>query len=347
MASDRLAAAALAVAALLLVPPAQADPVKVAIVHGSLADPLTHRARAELSALGLEVVEITTTGETPPDGDDLDRIAHLAGAAAAIRIAAPITSVWIAGNEEEEYVIRIVPADDPRSPSADAVVVLRAVELVRAALLDPPAPATPSPAAARSSPPLAASTPPASPAPDPTHAAISPPPPRFTLEIAPAVVGAPGGVSPSASLLVGARWMPGPLGPAAFLVLPIFPAHLDGREGTAEIRAAIAGAGLHFAPGPREASLRPGLEAGLAGVWLLVHGAGTSGYLGRSDNLLVAAPYARAALSLSISPHLSSSASLLGAVALSEPVIAFASREAASFGRPLLLGAGGLQVSLP
>lgn len=344
MASDRLAAAALALVASFLAPPAQADPVKVAIVHGSLADPLTHRARAELTALGLEVVEITTTDETPPDGDELDLLARLAGAAAAIRIAAPITSVWIAGNKKEDYVIRVVPAEDPRSPAADAVLVLRAVELVRTALLAPPASAPPPPVVARRSPRLAASTTPDLP---PAEAVISEPPSRFTLELAPAVVGAPGGVPLSASLLLGARWMPGPLGPAAFVVLPIFPAHLDAPEGSAEVRAAIAGAGLHFAPGPRRASVRPGLEAGLAGVWLLVRGAATSGYMGHSDSLLVAAPYARAELSLTISPHLALSASLLGAVTLSEPVIAFASREAASFGRPLLLGSGGLQISLP
>jgi hypothetical protein len=341
--SERLAAALLLMAAPAIAPPALADPVKIAIVHASSADPLARRARAELVALGLEVVDITTAGDTPPDDAELDRAARLAGAAAAIRIIAPSTSVWIAGNGGDEYVIRAVPADDTASPSPDAVSVLRAVEVVRAALLESPAPA-PAPPVVTRKPPSPAPT--VSIAPPPADTPTRPPQSRLTLELAPAVAGAPGGVPPSASLLVGARWMPGPLGPAAFVVIPIFPAHLDGIEGSAAVRAAVVGAGLHFAPGPREASLHPGIEAGLAGVWLLIGGAATTGYIGRSDNLLAAAPYIRAGLSLAISPQVALRADFLGAVTLSEPVITFAGRQAATWGRPILLGSGGLEISL-
>lgn len=243
-------------------------------------------------------------------------------------------------------MIRVVPTDHAASSSPDAVLVLRAVELVRAALLDPPpAPAPLAPPPAVPSPTLAA-TPTsvvAAPAEVTTPARRS----RFTLEIAPAVVGAPGGVPLTASLLLGARFLPGSFGPAAIAVLPIFPARLDGPEGTADVRAALLGAGLHLSPRPPEAALHPSVEAGLAGVWLLISGAARTGYAGKTDNLLFAAPYLRAGASLTISPQIALRASVLGAVALPEPVVSFAGREAATFGRPLLLGSGGLEIALP
>jgi hypothetical protein len=169
----------------------------------------------------------------------------------------------------------------------------------------------------------------------------------FTLEIAPAVVGAPGGVPLTASLLVGARFLPGSFGPAAIAVVPLFPARLDGPEGTADVRAALLGAGLHVSPRPPGTALRPSVEVGLAGVWLLISGAARTGYAGKTDNLLFAAPYLRAGASLSISPQIALRASALGAVALPEPVVRFAGRDAATFGRPLLLGSGGLEITLP
>jgi hypothetical protein len=351
LARERVAAALLAVAALVVAPRAQADPVKVAIVHGSEAIPLARRVQAELTALGVEVVDITTATDALVDDAELDAAARLAGATAAIRIAAPSASVWIAGNDGKQYVVRVVPTDHAASSSPDAVLVLRAVELVRVALLDPPTPSPippPLPVAAPPPPPPRADATPHL-APDPLEVMAPPPRSRLTLEIAPAVVGSPGGVPLTASLLLGARFLPGAFGPAVFAVLPLFPARVDGPEGTADVRAAIVGAGLHFAPRPPGAMVRPGVEIGLAGVWLLIHGVATTGaaYTGQSDNLLVAAPYLRAGASLSVSPLIALRASLLGAVALPEGAISFAGRQVATFGRPLLLGSGGLEITLP
>lgn len=151
----------------------------------------------------------------------------------------------------------------------------------------------------------------------------------------------------TASLLLGARFLPGSFGPAVIAVVPLFPARLDGSEGSADVRAALLGAGLHFSPRPPETALRPSVEVGLAGVWLLISGAARTGYAGKTDNLLFAAPYLRAGASFAVSPRIALRASLLGAVAMPEPVVSFAGREAATFGRPLLIGSGGLEIALP
>ena len=340
MVCERLAAALLATAAIAFAPPAQADAVKVAIVHGNEAIPLARRVQAELMALGIEVVDLPTPTDALIDDLELETAARLAGATAAIRIAAPSASVWIARSDGKQYVIRVVPTDHAASSSPDAVLVLRAVELVRVALLDPPpAPVTTPPAAAPRNA-LAAAT-------IAAPRSIEAVPSRFAIELAPAIAVSPGGVPASATLLVGARWMRGSLGPSAFVTIPIFASRVDGVQGVADVRSAMLGAGLRFAPREREAIVSPSVEAGFSGAWLLIHGTGASGYSGRSDNLLVAAPYARAGLSLRISAQVALQADLLGSFALSRTSITFAGRPAASWGWPALLGSSGVELSLP
>ena len=153
-----IAAALVAAAALAVAPPAVAQArLRVLLVVDQADDPFAERIRAELVALGLDVVSLETwrTGEAI---ESLDAAGRSEGASAAIRMLATRkgVEVWVANQPTGRSLLRQLIVDEsPTGPNL-GLVALQTAELLRTSLLSIP---DPGPAkAARAQPDSAAGT---------------------------------------------------------------------------------------------------------------------------------------------------------------------------------------------
>jgi hypothetical protein len=137
----RLCAAALFVL-LTLAASAAADPSRsrVAVVRPPEADEVssqvTTRISAELSAAGFEVVEI----DAPPDSTSRDMVEAPSKAVATFAVERvgnrPAVDVWLADRVTGKTTVRRLDLQIGSSERAVAILAIRAVELLRASLLE-------------------------------------------------------------------------------------------------------------------------------------------------------------------------------------------------------------------
>jgi hypothetical protein len=92
-----------------------------------------------------------------------------------------------------------------------------------------------------------------------------------------------------------------------------------------------------------DAAWVPTFELGVAGSWLEARGSAREPYFGASSSRAFVAPYVRCGVGVSMTESVRARVSVLGAFAAPEPVVRFALREAASFGRPLLAPSFGIE----
>ncbi|HEV8325765.1 MAG TPA: hypothetical protein VG389_29410 [Myxococcota bacterium] len=140
--------------------PAASRPAPLILVAGVAEDdPLVARLRAEVGALGLGEPRVVT-GPDAADFARLGALAGTAGAVAAIRVVPPggTLEVWLVDPSRGTLALRET-VTALRADDADATLALRAVEVLRAALLAPPPP--PPRLVAESTPVSAPATPPA------------------------------------------------------------------------------------------------------------------------------------------------------------------------------------------
>ncbi|WP_437806870.1 hypothetical protein [Sorangium sp. So ce1078] len=349
-----------------LEPPPEPPRPKVVLIADRRTDPIMARVYAELATLGFTVV-VVRGGADPPSHGPIETSAREAGAAAVIRgTEAPGgVDVSIADDATGRSVQRTVMADDP------ATVAIRAVELLRASLLEVRSP-PPSLGEVGADPEARADVdaqrpPPARPAPvvaarlradGASRAPPSPPsrqgttrraPTTFGVGAAPAVLWSAGGLPASAMLDVsGYAMIWSRLGLSTFVQIPLASVSREGREGTRRVRVALAALGVRAPLGPTDAVWLPSVGAGLAAAWLHVEGEGRSpGYVGTSKDAFALAPYLRAGLSFVPVPHLRISEHLLAGIAEPRIVIDAAGRTAETWGRPFLGVAFGVEVVLP
>ena len=147
----------MAAAALVVAPPAVAQArLRVLLVVDQADDPFAERIRAELVALGLDVVSLEPwrTGEAI---ESLDAAGRSEGASAAIRMLATRkgVEVWMANQPTGRSLLRQLIVDEsPTGPNL-GLVALQTAELLRTSLLSIPDPGPGK--AARSQPDAAAS----------------------------------------------------------------------------------------------------------------------------------------------------------------------------------------------
>ncbi|MFT3764523.1 MAG: hypothetical protein QM820_03245 [Minicystis sp.] len=245
----------------------------------------------------------------------------------------------------------------------DETVALRAVELLRASLMEidaphpsrgeaaappeirtivslpPPAPA-PAPAPAFPASPAASFAPPLPPA--------APPSPIVTIGFGPAILGSPGGLSPLSALEVDARFRIGTRVAAGITaIVPLGTATNEGLEGSARTRVALftaeARVDLH-----RGARLVPTLGGGALFAWLHTDGTGRPPlYVGVSSDGFTGGPFLRPGLGVTLVPKIRLRADLLAGVAVRRLHIDFAGRDVARWGVPILAGSFGMEVDVP
>lgn len=348
-------------------PPPEPPRPKVVLIADRRSDPIMARVYAELATLGFTVEVVRVRGADAPSHGPLETSAREAGAAVALRVAEVPGGVEVSIDQGAtgKSVQRTVMADDP------ATIAIRAVELLRASLLEVRSPspsrgeveadpAAPAVVDAREPPP-ARPAPVAAPLPraDGASQARPPPPSRpgatasvpatFGVGAAPAVLWSPGGVPATPTLDVSGYAMIRPrLGLSTFVQIPLATASREGKEGTRRVWVALASLGVRVPLGPTDAAWLPSIGAGLAAAWLHVEGEGRSpGYVGRSKDAYAVAPYLRAGLSFAPTPHLRISEHLLAGIAGPRIVIDAAGRATDTWGRPFLGASLGVELVLP
>ena len=286
---------------------------------------LGSRLSAELVSQGFELARV----ERASGADSFEAMLaamRSSGAELAVRIVVDpsVIRLWIVNTTTGKQAYREAPVTLGTPPDS-AIVSLWAVEALRASEL-PKAPA---------------------PAPTPRvvpQASPEPPPSRYALQLSPALALSPGGVGASAHVVLGGRLLLGRrLGVELALVSPTLPIQLEHATGSATVWRGLAMAGVCLTSGV-DASAALDVAAGGTLLVTRVRGVGAEGFVGRSEQLFSAGPYARVGGSLALSSRWRLLTDVASGVALPRPVVFFAGERVAVWGRPWFLLSLGSEV---
>jgi hypothetical protein len=290
------------------------------------------RLQAELSVAGFDL-RLRQAPAWPPSREQAEQVARAESAIAALAFVpdneANLTEVWVVDRVTGKTIIRSVPQQHPDDLD---VLAIAAVEALRATLME-----IDLPQGARGE----------VPPPPAVQKLVTRKPSRFGARVAAIVNHSPGGLGASASLGLAAMVAVNPrLRLGIDGALPLTTYGLTAREGRAQIRPWFAGA--FFEVTLTNPAAWWGLNVG-GGAWLAaldMNGTAPSPYVGRSLTIATWSPHADAAWQLRLTPRMNVTAQLSAAFAARQPIVRFASRDVAIWGRPLLLGALGLNVWL-
>ncbi len=315
--------------------PASKAPSRVVLFAPATSGPLLSRVAAELRSLGFEVVSVTESDEEAVKSlPQLEAVAQSSDALAAVRVipADGAVDLWIVNARTHEMVVRRVVAAEP------AVAALRAVETLRANLIDL----------------LALAPPPASPNVEAARETVTIPRAgerqqsgRFAFELGLGPAHTNDRTAPSWHALAGFRLMwSAHWGAHAIGVAPLTSSRVTGAEGAAQITFGLLGSGVAWQP-LGESWWTPYVGGGLAGALLHSRGVPAPGFTGYSHYILVACPYLWGGARFFQNGPWRIRVSLLAGASVPRPVVVFEDRGAAAWGRPLLIGTLGVDFALP
>jgi len=300
--------------------------------------PLARRLRQEIEALGLVVKWIAPEAVHLPSLEDE---ALAAGAVASIRIAPSGSGDvdmtifdGVTGKTTSWKVVAATPSD----PAAAEIIATRAIELLRASLLDM--------GGRRASVATALPTPEAPPRRAANEASEVPERSAdLSLLAGPSLLYSPNW-QPGVHALTALTWMPiHRIGLSASVLVPISPARLTSQEGSVDLFATIyrLGGVLELMRPASPVSLR--LQASAALGRLHLSGNAISPYVGAVDDRYVASPSLGFTARFFLAPNLSLFADVVGSAAFPKTVVRLAGRSVTSWGQPALAGAMGLELS--
>ncbi|MBI2392787.1 MAG: hypothetical protein HYV09_24595 [Deltaproteobacteria bacterium] len=325
----------LAFIAVLAAAPAHAEPAErpLVVVLGDPADPITRRLDAELRATGFAVQILPSTEETGTA--ELREVARKAGAIASIRVRPSKTGVeiWIFDRVTGKAALREVSLEQGADPE---LVTIRAVELLRASLLEVHAP-HPSRGEVTAPTPVVVWTRPQSPSPN-----------RAQLRAAVGVGahGSPGAWGFAPAMFASLQWWPhARLGIAAGTFVPFASTTLRENEGSSRLSATAATLDLRTPLELGPIVIRPGL--GAAFTWLSAAGDGSTGYRGVTERTTRASAFATLDLSVPLAPRLAVVGGFWAGWSFRDAPVRFAGREVALWGRPWLASAVSLEIAWP
>jgi hypothetical protein len=310
---------------------AAADPrLRVLIVIDESDDPFAERIRAEVSALGLEVVTVEPwrTGEPV---ESLEAVGRANQAAAAIRMVASRkgVEVWVANQPTGRSLLRQLIVDERPGTPNEGLVALQTAELLRTTLLsrsevpaNPPPPRAPPPPVA------------------PPQITASPPPPAIGgLQAGAGTLFSPGAGDPAVQLWISVnRIVTGPLGIALDVSAPLRAGTLSGPEGSARIDAWLGGAALFLRHERPEKGLYATAAAGVAAIRLNAAGSTSAPLIASTQSATAAAVYARTDGGVDVTRWLRLGLRLVAGVVPSGIDVKFAGNDAGTWGRPFLSG---------
>jgi len=307
--------------------------LRVLIVVDASDDPFAERIKAEVSALGLEVVTVEPwrTGESV---ESLDAAGRANQAAAAIRMIASRkgVEVWVANQPTGRSLLRQLIVDERPGAPNEGLVALQTAELLRTTLLSrsevpgtAPAPPPPNKGAADDLTKIAA------PPPQP------PSPPTISLGAAAGVLFSPSAGDPAVQFwLTVSRIIAGPVGIALDGSLPLRAGTLRGPEGSARLSATLGGAALFARYERPDSGLYAVVAAGGAIIQLKAAGSASDPLVASSGSTTAGALYARGDAGYEAARWLRVGGRAVAGVVPSGVEVRFAGNEAAVWGRPFL-----------
>jgi hypothetical protein len=363
------------------------EPPKIVIVAAQDEDAIVTQLRAELRTMGFNVVVADASSSAFPR-EELEKTARDNSAVAAIlvRPSRAGLEVWIIDRITGKTLLRDVVATEGTA-GRDATVALRAVELLRASLMEIDAPHPPRgdvsppavireiaglPSSAPAAAPSALPSPPAWPSPPPGFSSpaqpssavrSSPPTPRdrapkgpevasssplFGVDVAAAILASPGGLAALPALELGVHvWLHRRISVDVGTFLPIGSVQLKAAEGQSQNRVTLFLAGGRVSLARPEATWVPTLGAGATLIWLRTDGVGAPNFVGKSNDGFSGAPFLRPGLRLALGSRIDLHADLLAGVAVRRLVVDYAGRDAATWGTPFFAGSLGVEISSP
>jgi hypothetical protein len=299
------------------------------------------RLRSELLAAGFEVLSVPDPSEVGPDM--LEAVAVRTQSVASIAVERPVGSVsatvWVSEQVTGKTLVRKVRPENV-SPDAPSVFALRAVELLRASLLElnEPHPArgsVPAPDRVRQwvSPPV----------PSPGASSGAPrPAPALGLLAGAAALGGPGGVPPGVGPAIGALWRFAPRWAAeARFAGPVF-GSVSGEEGSAALDQELLAAHLRFEMTSPGQPLVPFASLGAGAFRLGGSGRAPNPQAARSDAAWSPVVLLAEGLRVRAGEALGLTLELQTFVATSRPVVRLGDTTALYAGRPMFAGTLGL-----
>ncbi|WP_437945527.1 hypothetical protein WME98_32070 [Sorangium sp. So ce296] len=323
-------------------PAASAEPARVVLVRPSAADPSISEAliriHGELVADGFDVELLGSQSASAPR-PAMDDAEQLAGSAALIGLfLAPdgqAAELWVVDPRTDKTLVRRIDTRGEAPEHIAEVLAVRAVELLRASLLELRMSSRRSAAPAAAPPPSEASRQ------APRRAEPPLDPPRRTMwgvELGGGLLASPGGIGPA--LLGVARLRVAPLAPMearlSLAGLGTAP-RVAGPQGSATVQQRFGLVELAALPWP-ELRLRPRFSAGLGVLHVAVDGEASWPYRGVHSARWAFAADAGAGVELGIVPRLDVVVEAHALVAHPYPVVRFVETEAARVARPALLG---------
>jgi hypothetical protein len=301
--------------------------------------------RAELESLGLRVLVATNAvhGSIPTE---LNQIARKNGAIAAFRVlvAQGVVEVWLADRVTGKVLLREVLVQTSVTKSAESVVVARAVELLRASLLEldigepPPGEVTPPPGVER-------------------VRAYADQRARFGLYVGAVLLLGSTDFGPVPGLEGRLTWRPVPgCGVAASAALPLKPVSIEKKEyGAADLMATWFSLGGrlegHLSETP---ALRSAMEVGMGALWTRIWAVNVVDphKQGPPFSDINPMPYLRLEGAWAVGRNWSTTLGLMGGYGLRPERVLFGSEESepvsvGRFGRFLASAALGLEAIWP
>jgi hypothetical protein len=305
----------------------------ILIVTERSNDPVAQRLEVELSTLGLQA--LLTLPSAAGTDEDVAGMTRERGAAAAIRVRLRgdgAVLLWVNDRVTGKQVLRELR---PAAGEGPEEIALRALELLRASLLElelpsaprgevPPSPAVVALIPARREPP----------APGLTSAEKSMESP-YTFLVGPGGVWSPGGTGIATQGFLSLRYLHRRgVGAEVFGSLPLGASSVKGPEGEVTLRTRLVGAGFRVAW--EEGSLGIHTGGGLGYSWVAMEGRPAKGFLGTSDETRALLFHGGLSAIFRMSERLGVGAE--GQAMVTAPVhrIRLAGREAASWGLPAL-----------
>jgi hypothetical protein len=309
------------------------EPPRVVLIEDPAETTILPRLRAELVGLGLEVHTVAKQ-ESEQLPRDLIASARNVGAVAAFRImvVADHADVWIADRITGKVVLRELL---PRGAKIDGrVVALRAVELLRASLLE-----------------LDAGKPPPAEVPRPTLTGTSgllPDRERFAFGAESALLWSPGGCSPGVGVAAQLAWRPTWIGVRLSGGSVLAPATIKVPDvGEGEVVTRWLALDAVWQPRRTRIAWRPRIGLGMAMLALSLRGVAEPPRATHQRTVYTLSPVVTIDLGLALHPHVRLSAGLAYLRPLHSVDILVAGASVGSYGRDIVLASLGLDLVLP
>lgn len=307
---------------------------RVAVV-GRKDDELTGRLVAELRFLGFSPEVMAPPSDPGPS--PLVELARARGVAAAVAVDVDggRVQVWIVDRMTGKLVARELVLSPEAGEAEPREIAVRAVELLRASLVEvehapsPPEAEVPVPPAARR--------------------ALRRPRPRLGLGAGVAVGGAPGGLGVAAHGRAFLRYMPHPrIGVLLSGTAPLHAAEVTAPEGVARIRTGWLGVGPRVGLRPPDATVVPDLfvtaGAALVGMEGIAAPSPRGTHQGTHALVVDAIFEGGAGLEVAVSPRIRLRFEAAAGVCARTVRVRFSGRPVASWCRPHALGSAGIGV---